>query len=132
MYKLSVVTPEKVVYESDVTSIVAPGMVGYLGIMTNHAPIITALAPGKLKITDAEGKEINLVLTGGFLENSNNSCTILADAAEFAGEIDLDRAQDALNRARQRIANAAGEIDVGRAREAIERAKARILVAREK
>lgn len=131
MFRLSVVTPEKVIYEEDVTSIIAPGGLGYLGIMSNHAPIITSLKPGKLTVKDG-GIEIQLALSGGFLENSANKCTILADSAEFAEEIDLERARESLERARQRVRNAAGEIDTGRAQAAYERAKNRISIVKKK
>lgn len=129
MYKLSIVTTERIVYEDNVASIIAPGSVGYLGILTNHAPIITSLMPGKLTVKDSSGKEILFAITGGFLENSGNICSILADAAEFASDIDLERAKSALERARQRIRDAAGNIDIPRARSAYERARARIDVA---
>lgn len=129
MYRLSIVTTEKIIYEDDVESIVAPGTVGYLGILSNHAPIITSLKPGKLAIRDAAGKEISVAVSGGFLENSANRCTILADAAEFADGIDLERAREALERARKRLRDAAGNIDVPRARAACERAKNRISIA---
>jgi F-type H+-transporting ATPase subunit epsilon len=129
MFKLSIVTTERIVYEDDVNSIIAPGSVGYLGILSNHAPIITSLKPGKLTVKDSSGKEIVFSLTGGFLENSANTCSILADAAEFASDIDLERAKAALERAKQRIRDAAGNIDILRARSAYERAKARLDVA---
>lgn len=132
MFRLAVVTPERIIYEEDVTSIIAPGEVGYLGIMSNHAPIITSLRPGKLTVKDGSGNEIKLAVSGGFLENSGNVCTVLADSAEFAGEIDLERAKDSLERARRRIADAAGEIDVPRARQAYERARNRLKVASKK
>jgi len=130
MFKLSVVTPERVFYEDDVASIVAPGTVGYLGILSNHAPIITSLKPGKLTIKDGSGNEITLAVSGGFLENSGNRCTILADSAEFAADIDLERAKDALARAKQRIQDRAGNIDAGRAQSAYERAKNRLTIAK--
>ncbi len=129
MFRLAVVTKEKIVYEDDVVSIIAPGSVGYLGIMTSHAPIITSLKPGKLTVKDKTGTEINLALSGGFLENSNNICTILADSAEFAAEIDLERAKGALDRARQRLRDKAGNIDADRARAAYDRARNRLRIA---
>lgn len=129
MFKMSVVTPERIIYEENVVSIIAPGEVGYLGIMSNHAPIITSLKPGKLTVKDGSGKEINFAVSGGFLENSSNVCTILADSAEFADDIDLERAKESLERARQRIRDAAGEIDVPRAQAAYERARNRLKIA---
>jgi F-type H+-transporting ATPase subunit epsilon len=132
MYKLSIVTPEKIVYEEDVSSIIAPGMVGYLGIMTDHAPIITSLKPGKLSVKDKSGNEIIFAISGGFLENSGNRCTVLADSAEFASDIDIERARGSLERAKQRVRNAAGDINIGRARDSYERAKNRLKVASKK
>ena len=129
MYRLSIVTPEKIIYEEDVTSIIAPGTVGYLGILSNHAPIITSLKPGKLTVKDKDGQEILFAISGGFLENSGNHCTILANSAEFVADIDVERARQSLERAQQRIRNAAGDIDLGRAHEAYERAKNRIRIA---
>ncbi len=132
MFRLSVVTPERIVYEEDVVSIIAPGDVGYLGIMSNHAPIITSMKPGKLSVKDGSGNEIKIAVSGGFMENSSNTCTILADSAEFADDIDLERARESLERAKQRVRNAAGEIDTPRAKEAYERAKNRLKVAKKK
>ena len=106
MYRLSVVTPEKIIYEEDVASIIAPGTVGYLGILSNHAPIITSLKPGKLTVKDKDGTEIFFAVSGGFLE----------------------RARESLERAKQRIRNAAGDIDLGRAHAAFERAKNRMRI----
>ena len=88
MYKLSAVTPEKVVFEKEAISLVAPGLQGYLGVLTDHAPLITPLVPGKLEIKDASGATTEYFISGGFLEVSNNVATILADAIEIPGEID--------------------------------------------
>lgn len=132
MFTLSIVTTEEIIYEDNVASIVAPGSVGYLGILSNHAPIITSLKPGKLTVKDHEGQEIRFAVSGGFLENSANTCTILADSAEFADKIDLDRARQALDRARQRLRDRAGNIDIPRAQAAYERAKNRMTIASRK
>ena len=129
MFKLSIVTTEQIIYEDDVSSIIAPGSVGYLGLLTNHAPIITSLKPGKLTVKDTAGTELNFALSGGFLENSDNQCTILADSAGFADKIDLERARESLERAKKRLRDRAGNIDVPRAREAYERAKNRLTIA---
>jgi len=129
MFRISIVTTDRIVYEGNVVSLIAPGTMGYLGIMTSHAPIITSLKPGKLTVKDGSGREINFAVSGGFLENSANTCTILADSAEFADDIDLERAKESLTRARQRLRDAAGNIDIPRARAAYERAKNRINIA---
>ncbi len=125
MYKLSVVTQEKVLFEEDVSSLIAPGAQGYLGILTDHAPLITSLVPGKLTIKDTKGSENFYAISGGFLEVSNNRATILADAVEPLEDIDLSRAESALQRARERLQKPES-IDLERARKAKERAENRL------
>jgi len=108
MFKLSAVTPERVVFEQDAASIVAPGMLGYLGILTDHAPLITPLIPGRLQVRDSDGSEFEYFISGGFLEVSNNVATIAEDRARerlqhrMDSNIDTDRAEIALKRALMR------------------------------
>ncbi|HSH00564.1 MAG TPA: ATP synthase F1 subunit epsilon [candidate division Zixibacteria bacterium] len=130
MFKLSVVTPVKVFYEEEVNSVVAPGVDGYLGILTSHAPLITALQPGVLTIKDRLDTVTELAIAGGFLEVSENKCMILADAVEYVGEIDLRRAEAALKRAQERIAGLYGseDVDFARAHRALVRALNRLNV----
>jgi F-type H+-transporting ATPase subunit epsilon len=131
MYTLTIVTPERVVFEDKVSSLVAPGSEGYLGVLTDHAPLITALVPGKLTVKDKEGKEQIFSVSGGFLEVSNNIATILADAVETPAEIDVDRARAALDRAKERLQTKSPEIDYARAQAALSRALNRIRVYEE-
>ncbi len=131
MFKLSVVTPEKVVFEQDVRSIVAPGSEGYLGLLTDHAPLITALSPGKLTVTDNAGNEVDYSVTGGFLEVSGNVATVLADAIEAPDGIDVERARRAEQRARERLSRRAdSDIDEIRAEASLARALNRQKMAR--
>jgi F-type H+-transporting ATPase subunit epsilon len=129
MFHLSIVTPEKIIYESEVASIIVPGSEGYLGVLTDHAPLITAVIPGKLTIKDKSGHEIIMSVSYGFFEVSSNTATLLADSAEFASNIDFERAKKALARAKQRLADSAGNIDLARAKRALERAQNRIRIA---
>jgi F-type H+-transporting ATPase subunit epsilon len=130
VFKLSVVTPEKTVFEREASSIVAPGSEGYLGILTNHAPLITALIPGRLTVTDSAGQDTNYALSGGFLEVSHNLVTILADAIESIDGIDIKRAEDAERRARERLSHRSSpSIDVSRAEAALARAQNRLRLA---
>ena len=80
-FKLIIVTPEKKIYEGEVTSVIAPGDLGYLGILADHAPLITSLKQGNLEITDPSGAKNTMVITGGFMEVVKNTVTILADSA---------------------------------------------------
>jgi len=130
MFKLSIVTPEKIFYEGDVSSVIVPGSEGYLGVLTDHAPLITAIAPGKVTLKDQAREEIEMAVSYGFFEVSFNHATLLVDSVEFKSDIDLERARKAQDRARERLTNLIGEIDISRARRALERAKNRIRLAK--
>ena len=131
MFRLSIVTPEKVFFEADIQSLIVPGTDGYLGVLSNHAPLITALAPGKIEFRDTAGQTKYLAVTSGFLEVSGNVATLLADAVEETGDIDLERAKVSRDRAWEML-KAAGtgdsSIDVPRARAALLRAQNRIRI----
>ncbi|MDH3890387.1 MAG: ATP synthase F1 subunit epsilon [candidate division Zixibacteria bacterium] len=134
MFRLSIVTPEKTFFEADIKSLVVPGTEGYLGVLSNHAPLITALKPGRIEFRDADDRVKITAVSGGFLEVSNNVATLLADAAEFGDDIDIERAQAAYDRERNRLVSAgAGEtdIDLPSVRAAVERAANRIKVYKE-
>ena len=127
-FHLSVLTPEKSVLEQDVAYIQAPGIAGYLGVLAHHAPLIAALAPGKLTVREPSGSEMTYALSGGFLEVSDNKAVILADSLEPSLEIDVARARESEKRARERMAKAAldDQVDVARAEASLHRAINRI------
>ena len=126
--RLEIVTAERQIFAEDVDMVVAPGIEGELGILPHHAPLLTTLKPGELRIKKS-GDEILLAVTGGFIEVLPDRVTILADAAERAEEIDLARAEAARQRAQERVAGHATEIDRTRAMAAMARATARLRVA---
>ncbi|HXF48783.1 MAG TPA: ATP synthase F1 subunit epsilon [Verrucomicrobiae bacterium] len=130
MYQLSIVTPDRVFYEGEVASLTAPGMAGYLGVLTGHAPLLTPLATGKLTFRDASGKNFLAALSGGFLEVSKKGVILLADSIEFPNEIDRQRAERAAEKARQRLAKKEG-IDIPRATASLKRAENRLAVVQE-
>jgi F-type H+-transporting ATPase subunit epsilon len=126
--KLDIVTAEKVVFSEDVDVLVAPGIEGELGILPRHAPLMTALQPGELRVkTGAE--EFSMAISGGFLEVRPDRVIVLADAAERAEEIDLSRAEEAKRRAEQRLSDHTAELDLRRAEAALRRALVRLRVA---
>jgi F-type H+-transporting ATPase subunit epsilon len=131
-YPLDIVTPERVMLSEDVTETNAPGTEGYLGILARHAPIMTELAPGEVRVTGTDGQISRFVISGGFLEMSTDGrATILADQAERADEIDVSRAEADLEAARQMLADAeAGSSQHVEARAAITHAESRLRVGR--
>lgn len=126
MYLLTIVTPEKIFYEDEVTSLIAPGSEGYLGVLTDHAPLITGLVPGKLTVKDENSQKVHFAISSGFMEVFKNQVTILADSIEFVKDIDVERAKKALERARQRLRSKEKEVDIPRAIAAMKRAENRI------
>lgn len=82
LFRLEVVTPESRVLSEDVQSLVAPGEDGYLGVLANHAPLLTALKAGDLKITRAGGEDAYYSITGGFMEVTGKAAVVLADGIE--------------------------------------------------
>lgn len=79
-FRLLIITPEKTVYDTEVTAIIAPGDLGYLGVLADHAPLITSLKSGYLEITDQNHVKNRMTLHGGFMEVLKNTVTILADS----------------------------------------------------
>jgi F-type H+-transporting ATPase subunit epsilon len=125
--RLEIVTAERQIFADDVDMVVAPGSEGELGILPHHAPLLTTLKPGELRIKKG-GEEILIAVTGGFMEVLSDRVTILADAAERAEEIDLARAEAARQRAEERMAGRTVEVDRSRAMAALQRANVRLRV----
>ena len=126
--QLEIVTAERIVYSDEVDMVVAPGIMGELGILPRHAPLLTALQPGELRIKK-DNDETAMAISGGFLEVFQNKLTILADAAERADEIDMERAETAMKRAEERVKTASSDTDLARALTSLRRSRMRIKVA---
>ncbi len=92
MLNLEIVTPEKKVFSDMVEAVTVPTISGEVGILTDHAPLISALKPGILSYTRG-GLTERMMIAGGFLEVSENKVSVLADTAETAGEIDVEAAR---------------------------------------
>lgn len=130
MYPLIIISSEKKEFEGQVISLIAPGTLGYLEILSNHAPIITTLSPGKLTITDENNSKAIYAISGGILEVSNNKAILLADAIETPEEINYQRAEKALQRAQARIESKEDTFDKLRAKKALKRAENRMHIYR--
>src|SRR5512132_2172114 len=100
--QLEIVTPERLVEKDTVSEVQIPGKDGYLGILPGHAPLITELGVGEIKYR-GDGMEYRLAVAWGFAEVLPNKVTILAETAERANEIDVERARKAKERAEQRL-----------------------------
>jgi F-type H+-transporting ATPase subunit epsilon len=126
--KLDIVTAERVVYSEEVDIIIAPGMEGQLGILPHHAPLMTILQAGELVVRRG-GQEDILAISGGFLEVRPDRVIILADSAERAEEIDMERAEAAKKRAEERLKEKPTEVDMNWVEASLRRAIARLNVA---
>ena len=131
-FKLDVVTPDRPVVSDEVTELIAPGSEGYFGVLPGHTPFITTLGIGEL--TYWRGKdERHLAVTWGYAEVRGDRVVILAETAERAEEIDVERAERARRRAEERLRAWFGgeqDIDFARAEGALYRALTRMEVAR--
>ena len=129
--RLDIITAEKLVYSDEVSSVVAPGSAGQLGILPNHAPLLTSLKPGELKDLK-EGEETNIAVSGGYSEVLQNVVTILADTAERAEDIDFERAEAAMKRAQDKVDSSDSDMDLEKAIQALKRSQARGYVSKRK
>lgn len=127
-FVLEIVTPDKTVVKEEVDAAVCPGAEGEFGILPHHASILAALKIGPLHY-EANGKREVLFISGGFLDMNNNICSVLAESAERAADIDVQRALEAKKRAEMRLAAKKDEIDEARAALALQRAIMRISIA---
>jgi len=128
-FKLDIVTAERAIYSGDVDMVIAPGVEGQLGILPHHAPLMTTLQAGELRVKKG-GEELSLAISGGFLEVRPDRVVILADAAERVEEIDVARAEAAKRRAQERLAERrAPGVNEARAEAALHRSLARLKVA---
>jgi F-type H+-transporting ATPase subunit epsilon len=127
--RLEIVTPERLVYADDVDAVAVPGVEGELGVLPHHAPLITTLGLGELRIRKG-GAEEHFAIIGGFLQVRPDRLVVMAETADLASEIDLERAQDARREAERAIETGYHEgADLATARAALQQALLRIRVA---
>jgi F-type H+-transporting ATPase subunit epsilon len=124
--KVSIVTAEREVYADEgVDEVVAPGIEGELTVLPMHAPLLTMIKPGIMRIVKGN-EDIDLAITGGFLEVRDDRVTILADAAERAEEIDTVRAEEARRAAERALEERGSAEDLARAAASLQRALLRL------
>lgn len=130
-YPLRVVSVERSLFEGEVEFIIANGADGELGVMARHAPLMTILKPGPLRIQETMGgPEQVLFVGGGFLEVLPDRVTVLADVAEHADEISIEKAEDARRRAQEKLAGTLTTAEESEFQQALAMAEARLRLAR--
>ena len=123
---VEIVTGERVVFqESEVDMVVAPGADGQLGVLPQHAPLVTLLDAGELRVHKGNAQQ-SLFVFGGFMEVTPDKVIILADSAERVEEIDVARAEEARDRAQKAIAERGEVVEVEEALSALRRANLRL------
>lgn len=129
LYDLTVVSPDRIVYQGKAQSLVAPGAEGSFGVLPHHAPMVAELGIGELDVVSEQGERVSFALSGGLLEVTWGAVIVLADSAEASGEIDIERARAAETRAQERLHAHALDLDFERAQAALRRALNRLRVA---
>jgi len=127
---LEIITAERQVYSDEVDMVIAPGIDGQLGILPRHAPLMTILKSGELTVRKEGEEDLYVAVSGGFMEVLGNRVSILADACERSDEIDEERAQQAVQRAQERLANRDSDMDLEKGMASLQRAQTRVNLVR--
>ena len=123
----NIVSAEKEIFSGTIVSLTATGADGELGVQYGHAPLLTPLIPGPVRLTTPEGEDELVFVSGGYLEVQPHLVTILADTAVRAADIDEAAANQAIEDAKNAIANHSGEIDFGKASSELAEAAAQLM-----
>jgi F-type H+-transporting ATPase subunit epsilon len=127
--ELEIVTPERLAYSDTVDSVVLPGSEGEIGVLPHHAPLVSMLGVGELRIRK-DGQEESFAIAGGFLQVRPDKVVVMAETADMASEIDIERAVEARREAERALAEGFEEpADLARARASLQRALLHIRVA---
>ena len=124
-----IVTAEREVFTEDgVDEVIVPGIDGELTVLPEHAPLLTMIKPGVMRIVKS-GEDVDMAITGGFLEVRQDRVTILADAAERAEEIDTVRAEEARRQAERALEERDADVDLAAAAATLQRSLMRLKAA---
>jgi F-type H+-transporting ATPase subunit epsilon len=129
--QLEVATPERLLVRETVREVVVPGEGGALGILPEHAPLVSELGEGPLCYTLESGARNWMSVCGGVVEVLPDHVRVLASKAERANDIDIKRAEESLKRSNERLLHPTVDLDVARALNAMRRAQARLAAAKE-
>ena len=128
--KLQIITPEKILYDGEVAMIEYNTTEGYVGVLPGHIPMTQVISPGKLVVYETNKEEGRVgALHAGFVQIMPDIITVLAEVVEWKEDIDVERAKESAERAKNRLVERADNLDVARAEAALKRALTRIEVA---
>lgn len=131
LFDFKLITPEETIFEGKVSEVMLPTLNGEIGILSDHEPLVTVLSPGEIKIK-GEDDTIHLASMGGFVEINNNSVKVLSDSAIRSEKIDAIAAEEAKQRAQQKLEKAEDDIEVAEASAALEKALLHLKISRKK
>jgi F-type H+-transporting ATPase subunit epsilon len=127
--RLEIVTPERLAYADEVDAVILPGSEGELGVLPHHAPLISLLGAGELRFRRGATEE-TFAIVGGFVQVLPDKVVVMAETADLAAEIDIERAQEARREAERALeAGLVESADLAQARAALQAALVRIRVA---
>lgn len=124
--RVDIVSAEAEIYSGDAAMVFAPAVQGEVGIAPRHAPLITTLNPGEVRVQTAEGEEQQYYVSGGLLEVQPHRVTVLADTAVRAADLDEAAAKEAVKKAEAAIADRKGEMEIATARGQLAEAAAQL------
>ncbi|MEI6520704.1 MAG: ATP synthase F1 subunit epsilon [bacterium] len=127
-FDVVILSADRQLYSGQSISVVAPGISGSFGVLRGHVPMVTALQTGELVITDEDENIKRFAISGGFIEITAEKTLVLADSAELAENIDIERARRAHERALERLNTGEHEINIERARLSMLRALNRMKI----
>jgi F-type H+-transporting ATPase subunit epsilon len=122
---VDILTPERRVLQAQADSVVVPAAEGELGILPDHTPLVAQLQPGEIRMRTGSDTQV-FAVSGGFVEVQNNHVVILAETAEMAHEIDVERARQSAERAKAALRAPSGPVDIAQAEATLRRALARL------
>jgi F-type H+-transporting ATPase subunit epsilon len=125
-FLLEIVTPDRTVYEQEVQMVIVKGAAGELGVLAHHIPLVTPLKIAPITVKKQGAKDERLAVHGGFMEVRKDKVVILAESAELPGDIDVERARQAKDRAERRLQAKQDDFDFKRAERALQRAVTRL------
>lgn len=129
MFQLQIISPDRIFYDGEAEMVEVKTTEGEMGIYRDHIPLTAIIAPGVLRIHEANGEVKEAALLEGFIEITKTKVTVLAESCEWPEEIDINRAEEAKIRAERRLKGAEGEINEYRAELALRRSLTRISLA---